>query len=129
MGRLLILVALGGVFWGLTAWPVQYFTGAAHTLVYSGTAMMLCLVPAAITLAWAQVAFRQNPEQQLMMALGGTGVRLFGVLIVALLLYRNVPLFRAEEGFLIWLVVCYLFTLAVEMLLLLKGRSRPDGSL
>lgn len=60
--------------------------------------------------------------------LGATGLRMFGVLATGILLLQTVPLFREQEGFLIWLIVCYLYTLALEMTLLLKGRSRPDGS-
>ena len=46
---------------------------------------------------------------------------MFGVLAVALILMTYVPLF-AQGRFLIWLVVFYLFTLTLEMTLLL-----PDG--
>jgi hypothetical protein len=36
-------------------------------------------------------------------------------------------LFRIESGFLIWLIVFYLFTLALEMYLLLQDRPRIDN--
>jgi len=127
MARLLTLAAGCSAFWVLTAIPVRYWTGGEWTLVYSGTAMLLCLLPGLATLAWAASAFRGAPDQQLTMVLGATGARMFGVLLIALLLYQNVPLFRIEGGFLVWLMVFYLFTLALEMYLLLQGRPNPDS--
>lgn len=126
--RLLLLIAGSLLFWVLACVPVERLGGGADTWVYSGTALLLCLVPAAITLAWASRAPAQDAGQQLTILLGATGVRLFGVLLLALLLYLSVPPYRGQDGFLIWLIVCYLFTLALEMTLLLKGRPRPDSS-
>jgi hypothetical protein len=125
--RLLILVVAAAAFWVLTAIPAKHLGGGDLALVYSGVAMLLCLVPGVLTLLWAGYVERSQPEQMLVMALGSTGVRMFGVLLAGFLLFRTVPLFREQEGFLIWLLVFYLFTLALEMTLLLKGRSRPDG--
>jgi hypothetical protein len=115
------------VFWALTGVPARYMLDNELTLIHSGTAMLLCLVPGIITLAWAGWAFQHDPEQQLFMILGGTGLRLFGVLAVAMLLYFNVPPFQAAFGFLVWLVVYYLGTLTMEMLLLLQARSGSAG--
>ncbi|MFO0881740.1 MAG: hypothetical protein U0840_30960 [Gemmataceae bacterium] len=116
------------LFWGLVAIPAKWILGGELTYVYSGTALLLCLVPAALTLLWAEFAFRGDPQSLPMVVLGSTGVRLFGVLVVAYLIYQNVPLFRQENGFLYWLVVCYLFTLALEMYLLLSNRTRRENS-
>lgn len=124
----LALVIGAAVFWALVAVPVRYLFGGELTYLYSGTALLLCLVPGLLTLVWANWTAGKDPQQLPMVVLGATGVRLFGVLAVAFLLVQNVPLYREEGGFLYWLVVCYLFTLALEMYLLLSGRSRPDRS-
>ena len=126
--RLLILIVGAAAFWVLTAIPAKHLGGGELALVYSGVAMGLCLVPGVLTLLWAARVERKDPEQMLTMVLGATGLRMFGVLLAGYVLLQTVPLFREQEGFLIWLLVCYLFTLALEMTLLLKGRSRPDGS-
>jgi hypothetical protein len=127
MRRLLILIAGSLLFWALAAVPVTYLGGDDLAWVHSGTALLLCVVPAAATLAWLSWTQKQDAAQQLTALLGATGVRLFGVLLVALWLYSAVPLYRGQDGFLIWLIVCYLFTLALEMTLLLLGRPRPDS--
>jgi len=57
------------------------------------------------------------------MVLGGTGVRVFGVLLAGFALFQGVPYFRQYPGFWTWLLVSYLFTLALEMALLLVGRT------
>jgi len=111
----------------LAAVPAKHLGGAELAWVFSGTALLLCLVPGLITIAWAGIALRQDPAQQLTMILGATGVRMFGVLLIALLLYQNVPPYQGQDGFLLWLVVCYLFTLTLELTLLLTGRPRSDS--
>jgi hypothetical protein len=54
------------------------------------------------------------------MVLGGTGVRMAFVLGTALLLHFTVPSFQ-KQGFWVWLLIFYLFTLALEMVLIVKG--------
>ena len=126
--RVMLFTISCTVLWALTGVPARYMLDEELTLIHSGTAMLLCMVPGIIILAWADWAFRHDNEQQLLMILGGTGLRLFGVLAVAMLLYFNVPPFRAALGFLVWLVVYYLFTLTMELLLLLQARSGPGRS-
>jgi hypothetical protein len=46
---------------------------------------------------------------------------MFAVLGAALVLYARVEPFRNEASFLFWVVAAYLFTLAVEILLLVRG--------
>ncbi len=125
--RLLILIAGSLVFWVLAAVPVKFLTGDDLAWLHSGTALLLCLVPGALTLAWACRAQHSDAAQQLTVLLGATGIRLFAVSLVALWLYSAVPPYRQQDGFLVWLIVCYLFTLALEMTLLVRGRSRPDS--
>jgi hypothetical protein len=126
--RLFLLAAGGVLFWAATALPVWLLGGGDLVLLHSGTAGLLCLLPALLTLAWAEWTSRKDPRQVPLVILGGTCVRLFGVLIAGFLLLQTVPLYREQDGFLIWLLVFYLFTLALEMTLLLKARPHPDGS-
>jgi hypothetical protein len=124
---LLVLIAASSAFWLLAALPARLLGGGNRAVAHSGTALLLCLVPTAATLAWAGWAFEQGPEQQVLVVLGGTGLRLFGVLAAGSALYYGVPYYREPAGFLTWLVVCYLFTLALEMVLLLGGRPTTRG--
>src|SRR5262249_27507959 len=84
MRRLLLLVGGTLAFWLLASLPFRAFDDdrarGTAAVAYAGTAVLLCLVPAALTLAWGGRALQQSPEQQLIMVLGGTGVRLFTVL-------------------------------------------------
>jgi hypothetical protein len=126
--RLLTLIVATVAFWVLTAIPVKHLGGGDTALLYSGTALLLCLVPGVLTMLWIGWTTDRDPQQRLLAALGSTGVRLFGVLLAGLLLVRTVPLYREQSGFLIWLLVFYLFTLTLEMVLLLKAGSRPAQS-
>lgn len=124
--RLALLLLACLAFWVLLAVPVKHLADDENAWLHSGTAMVLCLIPAAITLVWVS-ALEHDPFQQSMTLLGATGVRLFVVLMIALVLVKTLPPF--DQGrFLIWLAVFYLFTLALEMTLLLRGRPRPDRS-
>jgi hypothetical protein len=122
--RLLTLIAGTVGLWVLTAIPVKHLGGGNLALVYSVTALLLCLVPGVLTLLWVGWTTSKNPQQLVLVALGSTGVRLFGVLLVGLLLVQMVPLYTEQNGFLLWLLVFYLFTLALEMVLLLKAAPR-----
>ncbi len=126
--RVLILIAGTVLFWALTAIPARHLGGGNLAIAYSATALLLCLVPGVLTFLWTGWTARQDPQQMLLVALGATGIRMFGVLLAGLLLLQTVPLFREQEGFLIWLVVFYLFTLTLEMVLLLKARPQPKAS-
>jgi hypothetical protein len=74
----------------------------------------------AFTLAWWQR--QKSPSQQLVLVLGGTGVRLAFVLLAGVALYAAVPALQ-HDGFWLWLVIFYLLTLAMESKLLLAPRS------
>jgi hypothetical protein len=127
--RLLLLAGATGLLWALTALPVWLLGGGGdRTLIHSGTALLLCLLPALLTLAWADWTSSRDPQQIVLVVLGGTGVRMFVVLLAGLLLVLLVPLFREGGWFLVWLLVFYLTTLTLEMTLLLKGRSGTGGS-
>lgn len=121
--RLLLLVGATLACWLLIGLPARWAWGDA-ALVYCGVAALVCLVPAAATLAWAGWAYGQSPDKQLTTVLGGTGLRLFGVGAGAYALNQSVPYFRSDvgPGFLTWVLVFYFITLALETTLLLAGR-------
>ena len=83
---------------------------------------MLCLIPGVLTLVWASLVWNQ-PEQHLLAVMGGTSIRIFFVLMAAFLLAQNVAYYQAHKGFWTWVLAAYLFTLPLEMVLLLVGRS------
>lgn len=127
--RLLLLFAGCAAFWLLTALPARLLGGGDRAVVYAGTALLLCFVPAALTLAWASWGLTQDAQQQLLAVLGSGGVRMFVVLLVGVFLSQYVPYYQERSSvFLLWLAVAYLFTLALEIAVLLAGRSKAaDG--
>jgi hypothetical protein len=131
IGRLLILIGGSLAFWVLIALPARALLEdpeqIAQAITYSGTAVLLCLVPTTVTLCWGCHALRRDPEQQLLAVLGGNGIRLFSVLLAGWVLTRSLPTIYGDSSFWNWLLGAYLFTLALEMALLLT--SRPlEGS-
>jgi len=124
MRRLAVFLAMSLAFWVLVAVPARHLWGDT-ALTYSAAALGLCLVPAAVTLAWAGRALHGPADQQLLLVLGGTGIRMFAVLAAGLVLYTRVEYFQKEHGFWVWVLVFYLFTLALEMTLIVSG-SRGD---
>jgi hypothetical protein len=131
MKRLLYLIGGSLLFWLLIAIPARQLSaetlkpgyGGDPAFVYSLTAVLICLLPTTITLYWGSRALNGPPEQQLTLVMGGTGVRMFFVLLVGLAFYKLVPYYEAYEGFWIWLLIFYLFTLGLEMVLLLSGQK------
>ena len=123
--RLLLLIGGTLAFWVLVALPGRFLLddadSAARLIGYSGTALLLCLIPTAVTLIWSRAALEKSPEAQLIAVMGGTGVRLFAVLLAGWALNQNVNFYQ-EQSFWYWLLIAYLFTLALEMTLLLTGR-------
>jgi hypothetical protein len=124
MRRLAVFLGASLAFWVLVAVPARHLWGDT-ALTYSAVALGLCLVPTAATLAWAGRALNGPAEQQLLLVVGGTGIRMFAVLLAGLVLYLRVEYFQKEHGFWIWILVFYLFTLALEMALILS--ARPNG--
>jgi hypothetical protein len=118
-----VLAGLAYLCWEpmLAGSDLTYQAALGHSLV----ALLLCLVPAAATLAWASWGHDKSPEAQVAAVLGGSGVRMFFVLGAGMLLTSLVPSFQ-RPGFWIWVLLFYLFTLALEMVLLV--RARPAGT-
>lgn len=121
--RLLFLVGGCAAFCLFVGLPARHLGGGDRALVYVATALLLCMVPATITLVWGERALSQSPDRQLILVLGGTGVRMAFVLLAGWALFQWAPYYEQQASFLIWLLVCYLFTLALDMTLLLAGRS------
>jgi hypothetical protein len=117
IGRLFSFAALSVLLWLLIALPARAAWGDATVLV-SAVALLVCLVPAQATLAWVQWSWTRPVETQFTAGLGGTGGRLFGVVVITLLLDGAVP-FLGENGFASWVILFYLLTLALEVGLLM----------
>ncbi len=122
--RLSVFLGICLGFWVLAALPAYRFLGdlAAYA---SAVAMLICLVPAAITLTWTQWAQNRPPEQQLVSVMGGTGLRLVTVGLFGLILFKTVDFLQPDEAhFWAWVIGCYLFTLTVEMGMIISNRSQ-----
>lgn len=124
--RVLILVGGVGAFWLLLALPARHLGGGDTAVVESGVAALLCLLPATAVMIWADWAFRQNVDHQTYAVLGGGGLRLFFALGAAMLLTQMAGLFKGQSAFFIWLGIFYLFTLALEVGLLLTARQKDN---
>jgi len=122
--RVVILITAGLAFAVFAGLPARHLAGDL-ALVHCLAAVLLCGVPAVLTLAGTHWAVSHDPRQAGLLALAASGVRMFAVLLVALLLHLQVPLFQ-DQGFLFWVLAAYLYLLAVEVLLLVLGR-RPLG--
>ncbi|HEY7308969.1 MAG TPA: hypothetical protein VH643_06325, partial [Gemmataceae bacterium] len=123
--RLLVLVGGCAAFCLLVGLPARHLGGGDSAVVFLATGLALCLLPAVVTLIWCERALRRSADQLLVMVLGGTGVRMAFVLLVGWTLYQYVPNYQ-QPGFLIWLAVAYLFTLALDIgLLLASGGRQP----
>src|SRR5262249_34942064 len=71
--RLVLLLGGTAAFWLLVAYPARIL-GGPQAVVYSVTAMLVCLVPATLTLILAQ-GMAASPSRLLFLVLGGTGLR------------------------------------------------------
>lgn len=125
MQRVLVLVFTVAVVWGCLAYPA-WLKGGQEMLLQSAVAACVCLLPAVLTLAGGQYILRQAPELSMMYVAGSTGFRMLFVLVVGLVLTSAVPSFRGSSLWL-WIVGFYFLTLALETILLVRGRgpSRP----
>jgi hypothetical protein len=117
-----ILSLIGGTlaFGGAAAIVSRHLWPDLPIPLYSLVAAGLCLVPSAITMMWASRTGSRNPENALLMVFGGTALRMTLVLAVSLLLFYTVPIF-ARMSFWIVILVFYLFTLGLEIALLVSG--------
>jgi hypothetical protein len=129
---LLWLVGGTALFAALVTYPVrllaerQQWERPELTLLWSATAALLCLVPTALTLAWTRRASAAPPEQQLLAVMGGTGLRLGFVIAAGLILFLSFPEF-AYQRFWVLVIIYYLFTLALEMVLIVRGMAAEQA--
>jgi len=119
ISRTSLLIAAGLAFILLAGLPARYLAGD-QSMIFCMVATLLCLVPGVLTMLWIGATSRQDPGQASLKLLGASGVRMFGVLCVAVLLYYQAPWFQGEDSFLFWVVGAYLFLLAVEVLLIVR---------
>jgi hypothetical protein len=128
VNRRLTLLSVGCLAFGvLTAFPAAQLWGPAM-YVDAAVACGLCLLPTLAACAAADRAFRNSPQRQVLAFLGGSGLRMLVVLSAGLVLYLLVPYFKDQGAVLFWgwLLVFYLFTLGVEVALLLQP-SKPTN--
>jgi len=122
-----LLLLIGGAlaFWLLAGLPARMLGGGDQALVFSGAAVLLCLPPMAATLLWAGWARDKAPADQMIMIAGSTGARMAFVLGGGLVLFLAVPYFQGQASFWVWVLVVYLFTLALDVGLMLAMRPAP----
>jgi hypothetical protein len=108
---------IGGTFaaWALAYLPARLL-GGERAVIYSLTALVICLIPTALTLAWACQTLGRSPSQSLRLVVGGTGVRVTFVLGAGLILNQAVAYFQ-QTSFWFWILGFYLVTLSLETLL------------
>lgn len=121
-----VAAALISLFWDRLALDELAFPRDVAVLFHT-VALALCLVPMAVTLLWVGWANHQKPDQQLAAVLGGTGVRMFFVLGVGLILANTVPVFAQHPmTFWIWVLVVYLVTLGLEIVVLVRSQATRE---
>jgi hypothetical protein len=123
-----LLSAATLAFWLATAYPA-YLLGEEPGLVFTAVAALLCLVPAAATLIWCHRALKSTPEQQLLAVMGGMAVRMVFVIGAGMALFLLAPYFH-RRSFWLWMIAFYLFTLSVEIGLIVARQSagqRPQS--
>ena len=115
-----LLIAAGLAFILLAGLPARYLAGD-QAMICCLTATLLCLVPGVLTMIWIGATTRQDPQQASLKLLAASGLRMFVVLSVAVLLYFQTPWFQGQDSFLFWVLGAYLYLLAVEVLLTVRS--------
>jgi hypothetical protein len=118
MRRAFLLTAIGLGLWLALLLPAWLWYGHL-ALVQSATALILSLLPAVVTMLWADIVWRRSPDLQVLAALGGSGVRLAITLGVGAFLYFNYP-DTFTPAFWGWVLLFYSVLLAAEVALLLR---------
>ncbi len=113
-----MLLGPGIALWSLLAGPA-WLLAEVSGLVGLTMSALLCLMPGCVVVAWQ--VFLSPPQSVLFLV--STGLR-FGLIVASALLARSLrPEFGVRE-FYVWLIVFYLYALAVETWLVLrKGDS------
>jgi hypothetical protein len=113
------------LFW-IAASGAGALVKGSEVLLPSVPALLLCLVPAALTLWWATLAARASIEAKMLAFVGGTALRMAVAVGGALVLYFLVP-FCHQPVFWLWVILFYLFTLGLETALVLR-LPQPEGA-
>jgi hypothetical protein len=121
IARLIFFLALTLATWVVVAVPTRLIAGDLQA-IYAGVALLVCAIPGLGTLTWALTAARQSPQQQMVAAFAGTGIRLIAVSALGWLLFDRIALLRQEAGFGVWVLLAYLFTLTLEIGIALRGQ-------
>jgi hypothetical protein len=116
-----LVAAVPGLLWLLLALPAGYLSDSDDPLYLAGTAALLCSATMAVALVATVRMARRDPQTATLVALGASGLRMFVVLTLAVVLANLVPFFR-NRAFWLWLVVFYFTTLALDVVLLLRLR-------
>jgi hypothetical protein len=126
MRALLWLVGGTVAFWGLLTYPSRLVWPDDPTFAWNTAAALLCLVPGVLTLAWTTWAYGGQAQQQLVAVLGSTMVRMLVVIAGSMVLFLSVKEFEYQR-FWMFVIVYYLFTLALEMVLIVRGASAKEA--
>lgn len=116
MAALLLGVVAG---WCLCAVPAFGFAGT-RGLVGAAVAAAICGFPAALTLELHRIAARKGGQGPLLVMLGGMLFRIVFVLGAGALLQATIEGFDLI-AFVLWLMLMYLITLALEVWLLVSS--------
>jgi len=125
--RVALLIVGAVAFWGLASQLAIWMGAGEFTRAYSATAMLVCLVPAVATLILAEWVSAGKSENLALASLGGGLFRMLVAGAAAILLPVRVEFFRQQDGWLIWVVVCYLAVLALEVGVIVTGRQKPTA--
>jgi hypothetical protein len=106
------------VLWALSA-SAAYYGRGDEVVAPSLPAVLLCLVPAALTLWWTMRAVGGAPDALLIAFVGGAFLRLVVVIGGSAALYLLVP-WCHQLVFWAWVLAFYLFTLGAETFLVMK---------
>ena len=121
MRQLGILLGSLVLLWLLAALPARWIWGES-VFLQSIFALVLCALPAAVSLAWANAGMQRSPEMLMFQVLGGTGLRMAFVLGVGLALYLGLPQ-HFSEVFWVWVLLFYMFSLFVEVSLVVRAKK------
>lgn len=124
MRRLGEMIGLSLFAWVAAAYPA-YRLGGETVFIHSAVAFAICLMPAVATFLLARLSFGGTREQRLMFTMLGTGLRMFVVLGVVLVLQVETEYFR-PTGFALWVLGFYLLTLTLEVVLLVQEQAAMD---
>ena len=122
--RLAVLLIGTLLFWLLVSYPAWKLLGETH-VVYSAVSVALCVGPALLTLALDRLTAGGTPEAQLGAVVGGMVLRMAVVLGGGLALSSFHSYFQ-EQAFWLWVAVFYLYTLTLEMVLIVRARSAVE---